>query len=112
MPRNPKLHELSHQFVHRNLFLHVALGIVSMSRRLDDLIRAEAEYASREHRRGPAPGQGEALFLYLMLGLLSFSHRAMAYLDAARNDGRARATRAVPELKRPPSGPYLRSLLG
>lgn len=64
----------------RDLVLHLALGVVAASRRLDEVLAGPAARA----RRGAAAGPGEEAALSFVLGLISFRQRALAALTAAR----------------------------
>ncbi|HYC22483.1 MAG TPA: hypothetical protein VEI94_07265 [Candidatus Bathyarchaeia archaeon] len=91
------IHELGERFAERNLFLQVALGMVSLSQRFDALL-VEHGFASRAGESlasHPDERPDEPVLLFL-LGLASFSGRAMQHLDGARRSAppRAREPRA------------------
>lgn len=91
------IHELGDRFAERNLFLQVTLGMVSLSQRFDALLVEHGFASGAEEPLSSQPGErpDEPVLLFL-LGLASFSGRAMQHLDGARRSAppRAREPRA------------------
>lgn len=74
------LHEHRDEFEERNLFLQLALGLGSASRRLDDLLARYGKPPSEPAREDA----GDTAILHFVLGLISFRDRVMSALAAAR----------------------------
>ncbi len=73
----------------RDLVLHLALGLVAASRRLDAALAKHGRRAAEDS--GAGAGAGEEAALSFVLGLISFRQRAMAALTAARHPARRQA---------------------
>ena len=100
------VHDLGNQFEERNLFLHVALGLLSLSNHLDELLAATpapAVATGIEGRSAPDP------LVDLLLGLLSVSQTVRRHLDSAA--GSRRVSQAPPDATPRTSGAALRRLL-
>jgi hypothetical protein len=86
------IHDLGDAFDHRNMFLQVALGMISMSRRFDELI----EHYGTPTAGLPQPDGAADPALDFVLGLVSFSRTVRSYVDEARaEDGAARAPQRI-----------------
>ncbi|WP_437805115.1 hypothetical protein [Sorangium sp. So ce1078] len=97
------LGEHGEEFDERNPFLHLALGLVSASRRLDAVL---ARYGRRASSSPDVPRLPEdELLLDFLLGLVSFRENVHHVLRAAK-----RASRAAPG-PGPGSRPTLRGIL-
>jgi hypothetical protein len=105
------IHELGERFAERNLFLQVALGLVALSKRFDALVVEHAFAAAGDPLAWEGDdGRDEPVLLFL-LGLASFSHRAMGHLDEARRSARPGAPAADAPPPRRGSARDLRKLL-
>jgi hypothetical protein len=88
-------------FDQRNVFLHLALGMVSASQRLD---RVLSRHGRSTEATEPGPlGPEDEMLLDFVLGLVSFRDHALAALSSAH-----RAPRLAP---RRPEGSSPRDLL-
>lgn len=76
---SPVLHEHRDEFDERNLFLQLALGLGSASRRLDDLLARYGKGAGTT-----AGHDGDEALLHVVLGLIAFRDRVIGALAAAR----------------------------
>jgi hypothetical protein len=78
-------------FADRNVFLHVALGIVAASVRLDQVL---ARYGRGPVTGDPATPEDRALIEFV-LGLVSFRNAALRTLTAARHAPREAAPSGI-----------------
>ncbi|MBI4516546.1 MAG: hypothetical protein HY699_12110 [Deltaproteobacteria bacterium] len=97
----PALHKLGDEFDDRNMFLQVALGLVSFCRQLDCL----ADDYGRPSA-GAAAGAEPAPVVDAALGLIALSRQVMTHLSAARS-----ATQSPEEPPKPARRLELRGVL-
>ncbi|WP_437932973.1 hypothetical protein [Sorangium sp. So ce341] len=85
------LDEHGEEFDERNAFLHLALGLVSASRRLDAVLARHGRRPSSSPGVPRLPEPGDERLLDFLLGLISFRESVHRALRAAK-----RAPRAAP----------------
>jgi hypothetical protein len=85
------LHRVDDAFDDRNAFLLVALGAISLMHRLKAVL---ACYGNIEESSGEG-ADGDPEFLYMVLGLVALSRRAMNYVEWLREPRETRTQRQV-----------------
>lgn len=80
----PTLHRLGNSYDDRNLFLQVALGIISLGRRFKRLLADCGTLPPEPHLAGQDGTDSPDEFLYILLGLVSCSEHLMRHLPATR----------------------------
>lgn len=76
--------EHGNEFDERNVFLHVALGLLAASRRVDGVLVKYGRPASRTAANTPEDVQ----LIEFMLGVISFRNNVVLALDSARDGAR------------------------
>ena len=101
------LEEVRGGFTEHDVFLHLLLGLVSLSRRLEPVLPREPAHLPR----GACPPltEEEERRVLVLLGLLSVRRTLLGTLEPLRNTGRAGSREGVSEPRAEP--PSLRELL-
>ena len=102
------LHKLDDEFDDRNLFLQVALGLVSACAQFDSLVALHGSVAAASALPAAARSPDDPV-LDALLGLVALSQCLMAHLNAARSAAPAEAPAAAAPAARAPR--RLRDLL-
>src|SRR5262245_54851674 len=95
----PTLHKLGNSFDDRNMFLQVTLGVISLSRRLKDLLNRYGTPAADQKFPDADYAEDDDPFLYLVLGLVSCSQHLMWNSTATRSGPRRSRSRLRIELR-------------
>lgn len=83
----PMLTERLSDFPERDLFLQLALGMVSFARRFDEVLAIGLMPAPDEVDPDPDDVPREEALTFFLLGLVAFRERAMALVDQAVEPG-------------------------
>jgi hypothetical protein len=102
----PLLQAVDDEFDERNVVLYLALGAVSLSRRLDDVLSTALSYSKDDSRER---SRGDETLLFGALGLMAIRAQIIGALSEAAQQEKPSRTRPVPEDNDPsPLGTLLR----